>query len=243
MSPRPVKVITNALEVIQVLAEGGPLSPADISERTGIPRSSVYRLADSLNSILLTETLPDTRIRLSSRWLHLADSARAAMTEWSKARPVLDELQQSTGQTAFLSVLNKDTAVCVDWAPGRGIGILILKPGRILPLHAGAAGRVLLAHSKNPEDHLRNAPFPAFTPHTLTEAEQLRADIESTRREGFTVSRQDVTIGIGAIGVPVFTKDGALAGCVSLGGLIREILAREKEFVSALRKAAHTLTR
>jgi DNA-binding IclR family transcriptional regulator len=242
MNSKPIKVIANAFEVIKLLAEAGPLSPSDISERTGIPRSSVYRLADGLNVIRLTETLPDLRFRLSIRWLHLADSARAAMSEWAKARPVLDRLEERTGQTAFLSVPTHDAAVCIDWSPGRGTGILILKPGRILPLHAGAAGRVILAYGDHPEGNLQRAPFPRLTPDTLTTAEQLREDIQTTRRSGYALSDQDVTIGIGAVGVPVFNREGAFAGCVSLGGLIDEILAQKDDYVAVLKDAALALT-
>ena len=57
-----------------------------------------------------------------------------------------------------------DHAVCVDWAQGRGINVLILKPGRWLPLHAGAAGRVTLAYGHpNPAGYLHKAPFTPFT--------------------------------------------------------------------------------
>jgi DNA-binding IclR family transcriptional regulator len=243
MSQKLIKPIANARDVIELLSNVGPLSLSDISERTGIPRSSVYRLVDSLNAMLLTEPLADGRIWLTSRWLHLSDSTRNAMGEWGKAKQALDELGRQTKQTVYLSVPADNAAVCIDWVPGRGLDILILRPGRTLPLHAGAAGRVVLAYGDDSEDYLRRAPLSSYTPYTMTTAEQLRQDILVTQGKGFALSDQDVTLGIGAIGVPVFDDNKAFVGCVSIGGLIEEIISRQDEFVTTLKAAARDLWR
>ena len=101
---RPMGILQRLGGVVQVLATEGALSPAEIAERVDTPRPTVYRLGDALAQAGLAETLPGSRIALSSRWLRLGDAARAAMTEWQMARPLLDALAESTGQTVFLSV-------------------------------------------------------------------------------------------------------------------------------------------
>jgi IclR family acetate operon transcriptional repressor len=238
---KPIRVLANTSNVIELLAEVGPLSPADIAARTGIPRPSVYRLVDGLNAIEFTETLPDARVALSLRWMHLADDSRAAMREWRNAPRILSELVERTGQTAFLSVLRDDRAVCIDWAPGRGIGVLILKPGRTLPLNAGAAGRVLLAHAPDADRVLAQGGFEKLTPSTLTTVDELRADIDRTREQGYAVSDGDATIGIGALGAPVLDARGTALACISIGGLVEDIRARRDEFLAALTAAAREL--
>lgn len=241
--PAPVKVLANASELIEVLAEHGPRTPADIAADTGVPRPSVYRLVEALSAIALVETLPDSRVRLTSRWLHLADAARAGMDEWSDAPEVLERLVAETAQTAFLTVRRDDRAICIDWRQGRGIGLLVLKPGRSLPLHAGAAGRTLLAYGGDAGRVLDGAPFPPLTARTLTSRIELEADVEKTLDVGFVLSDEDVTPGIGALGVPVLGDDGALRGCLSLGGLSGEVRARKDELVAALRSSAAAMVR
>ncbi len=232
----PIKVLSNATDLIEVLAWEGPQSPADIAVRIGVPRSSVYRLIEALAATSMIESMSDSRVRLTSRWLHLADSARASMVEWVGAAEVLEGLVDETGQTAFLSVRRGDRAVCIDWRQGRGIGLLVLKPGRSLPLNAGAAGRVLLAHGDS-QDVLAATPFRPITPHTLVTREQLEADISQTLTQGYVQSDEDVTLGVSAIGMPLLSADGTLLGAMSVGGLTGEIHAEGESIRAALARA------
>lgn len=235
------RTLSNAQLLIELLAERGPLTPADIAAQTGIARSSVYRLAEGLAAVGLADLLPDSRIRLGNQWMHVADAVEPAMKEWSEARRVLDMLADETGQTIYLSVLRGEQAICLAWAQGRGIDLLVLKPGRTLPLYAGAAGRNILAHSPELVDRvLADAPLPALTTRTLTDAKALRADIDQSLAEGHTFSDEDVTIGIAAIGVPVM-NGSRFMGCLSAAGLADDIRGQRTALVVSLSDAAAEL--
>ena len=242
MAEPPVGILARTAAVTELLAQAGPLTPADISDRSGLPRASVYRLVDALGTIGLTEPRPGGQVGLSLRWLRLADASSAAMTEWAGADAILDELADRTGQTAFLSLPRTDSALCIRWAQGGGIGLLILRPGRSLALHAGAAGRLCLAYRDDLEDVLARAPFPRFTARTLTTAAELRTDVRSTRDQGYSVSDQDVTEGIGALGAAVFDSSGNLAAAVSIGGLATDFDQNRQRFADILRGTAEQLS-
>lgn len=231
---KPIKALVNADEVIRMLALEGKMSPAEIAERTGLPRPSVYRLLEGLSGIGFTEPVKRATVGLSLRWLHLAGRARESLEEWNGVEEVLSRLVERTGQTAFLSVLRGDEAVCIEWVQGRGIGVLMLRPGGSLPLHAGAAGRVLLAFAADSEAYLASAPFRSFTSRTLTSVDALQRDIETTRSDGYVVSENDVTDGISALGVPVRGADGAVIGAVSLAGLSGDIAESREAYLAAL---------
>jgi IclR family acetate operon transcriptional repressor len=240
---RPMGILQKSSDLVQLLAEEGPLSPAEIAQQVGMPRSSVYRLTDALAQAGLTELLRDSRVRVSLRWLRLADAARASMTEWHRARAVLDELAAKTGQTVFLSVPRAEETVCIDWAQGEA-NVVILKPSKSLPLNAGAAGRVTLAFGvDSPDRYLAKAPFPAYTKKTLVTAAELKADIATSRRQGYTISDQDVAEGIGGLGAPIrLTSTDGFAGALSLAGLADEFTDRRAEFVQELLAAANRLS-
>lgn len=237
------RLLANAAEAIDVLARTGPRTVGQLARALAIPRSSAYRLVDGLCADLLAETTSDGRVTLTRRWLHLSDAARSGMTEWSHARRILEDLAGATDETAFLTVPTAGEAVCIDWAPGRGVTILALKPGRSLPLHAGAAGRVVLAHAaeREVEAYLSRFPLPAFTERTLTTPAELRADIARTRAQGYAVSDEDVTVGIRSIGAPILRSDGSLAGAVSIGGLAGESRGHHPRLVEAVLAAAARL--
>jgi DNA-binding IclR family transcriptional regulator len=241
--PAPMKLLANAREVIELLSVRGPSSPAEIAEQLGTPRSSVYRLVEGLAAVDLVSIGADGQAELHLKWLHLADAARSAMSEWSSAGAALEGLAEETGQTAFLSVPVGREAVCVDWVPGRGIGVLVLRPGGSLPLYAGGAGRVVLAFGTDDvEQALTEIQRPKLTPWTKTTRQELLDDVETSRRQGYVHSNQDVTTGIGAIAVPVFGARGQLSGCLSVAGLATDVSASIEAFVAALDKARATLS-
>ncbi len=241
---RPMGILQRSADLVQLLADEGALSPAEIAERVDTPRPTVYRLGDALEQAHLTETVAGSKLKLSLRWLRLGDAARAAMSEWRHSRPIIDALAASTGQTVFLSVLRGQESVCIDWAQGQAINVLLLKPGRSLPLFAGAAGRVGLALGfEDIDGYLAQAPFPPFTDRTLTSAAQLRQDIAGTKAQGYVVSDEDVTEGIGALGAPLWTsRTGDFAGALSVAGLAEEFRSRRTELADALLAAATSLS-
>ena len=236
---RPMGILRRSAEVVELVAAKGPLSIAEVAEQVDMPRASVYRLTEALAHARLVEVGGDGRVRASLRCLRLSDAARGGLEEWAEARTELDALSDDTGQTTYLSVPVGDHALCIDWSRGRGISVLALKPGRTLPLYAGAAGRVTLAFRPEPlEEYLQRAPFPSLTPHTLTTGEQLARDVARTRELGYSVSDEDVTIGIGALGVPLHAPDGTLRGSLSLAGLASEIRDGRTGLVAALQASA-----
>ena len=242
-APARMKLLANARDVIELLSERGTSSPAEIAEELGLPRSSVYRLIDGLAAVDLVSIGDDGQAQLHLKWLHLADAARSAMSEWSSARPALEQLAAETGQTAFLSIPSGHEAVCVDWSPGRGIGVLVLRPGGSLPLYVGGAGRTVLAFgTKDVEQALARIKRPRLTPWTKTTTKELLADVELSRKQGFVHSDQDVTAGIGAIAVPVYGARGTLTGALSVAGLASEISAGIGTLLPSLEKARSELS-
>lgn len=229
--PKPIRTLANADDIIRVLALEGELSPTQIAELLDLPRPSVYRLLDGLSAIDFTEPVRDSKARLSLRWLSMADRARESMREWRGARELLAEAMERTSQTAYLAVPRDGEAMCIDWCQGREIGVLLFKRGRSLPLHAGAAGRVMLGFDGRLEEYLAEHPSRrAYTTRTLTGEAELRADVAATRGRGYAISEGDVSDGITALAVPVIDAAGALRGSLSLSGLAEDFEGRVEEF-------------
>ena len=237
-------LLQRSADLVALLSQRGALSPAELAEGIDTPRPTVYRLSDALAQAGLTEAVPGSRIKLSQRWLRLGDAARAAMGEWQLARPILDDLAAATGQTVFLSVPRGDEAVCIDWSQGRAINVLLLKPGRFLPLYAGAEGRATLAFGLDHiDDYLARAPFNAYNDRTLTTAAKLRRDVAQTRARGYAISDEDVTDGIGALGAPLWTsRTPSFAGTLSVAGLAEVLTGRRAELADTLLSAAAALS-
>ena len=235
--PAP-KVLANADSVIQLLAQDGALNHADIADRTGIPRPSVYRLVDGLASIRLVEPRSDGMIGLGPRCLQLADAARSTMREWAGADRVLQDLSTDTHLTAYLSVRSGNEAMCVEWSQGRDFAILLLRPGRTLPLHAPVEGRILLAFATDIDEYVRSD---ALTSPLTPEVEPLVEELASIRERGYAETAGEVTAGVGALAVPVRDSSGTVAACVSIAGFADTIGSDSARYLDALRAAARRL--
>lgn len=240
----PTRALDKASRVMDALAAENGLSPADIADACDIPRSSVYRVLDGLVDVGWAVTDTDGNYSLSLDWLRLADAARTSRTEWQPAIAVMHAITAQTGMTSFLSVVSGTELVCVECAQGHAIDSLILRPGRVLPLHASAAGRVALAYFEDAdaERYLAGAPFPAYNENTLVSVEQLREDIRLTRERGYALSDEDVTLGVGAVGVPIVDNEsGRVIASLSAGGFVDEVLATQESLAALLHDGVHEI--
>lgn len=237
----PNRVLAKTGLIVEALSADNELTPAEIAQRCDISRSTAYRILDGLVNVGLAVVDSDARYSLSVEWLSLADAAREAMTEWRDADEVLRRVTIGSTMTSYLTVRSGSEAVCIACAQGHGADATILRPGRTLPLFAGAAGRAVLAFSDDATvgRYLAMAPFPAYNEHTLTTAEELRADVARIRECGYAVSDEDVTLGIGAVGVPLFRPgEGHAVGALSAGGFVDEVRRMSDDLLGLLRRGA-----
>lgn len=236
---RTNKVLHNATLAVEALGTHGPMTAPELAVALGMPRPSAYRLTSALVHAGLAEQSADGSVFLSARWLHLGDGALRGMASWFHSDDVLEQLRDDTGLTVFLSVGRGDEAVCVRSLHGQNFQVLVLKPGGTLQFHLGAAGRVLLAFGDvDPAEYLRGAPFPAVTPRTLCTAEELATDVARTRELGYTVSDEDVTVGVAAIGVPVLDDHGHALAALSVAGVRDQVIGHEAKLAGILEAAA-----
>lgn len=224
-------LLRKTVDVLNLLAAEGEATPSQIAEQLSEPRPSVYRLLASMRTLDLLEA--GTRkgtFRLGFHLLRLGSAVVSRFDERQLALPVMERLHEETGETVFLCVRRGTEAVCIERLEGRRVQSLALKIGGALPLHAGAASRVLLAFEEREEwqRYLAQGELREYTPSTPTSADALVPLLEETRRTGIAVSDQDVTVGIAALGVPITDYRGGIRAALSISGVRPAILGPEQ---------------
>lgn len=244
-----LQLVDKAVEVLDLLARDKELTAAQLAELMNEPRTSIYRLLGSLREQDMVE--PGSRrgyFRLGFHLVRLGNARVSQFDERQLALPVMQRLHDETGETVFLCVPRGREAVCIERIDGRRVQSLALRIGGALPLHAGAASRALLAYADREfwNSYVADVgePLEAFTSSTPVTARKLFPLLEETRRTGIAISDGDVTLGIAAIGAPVFDYRGDLRAALSISGVRPSILGPgTKQVREALLAASREVSR
>ncbi len=202
MAEERVAAVERALTLLEAFADGtSQLSLAELAARSGFYKSTILRLARSLERFGYLARDPDGRYRLGPTparlgALYLDRSDRGALI-----RPVLRRLRDASGQTASFYLRSGNTRTCLYRENSEREIRHHLEEGARLPLALGAAGRVLLAYGEAPKGDAQG-----------------RA-AQKLRRDGYAVSRGERDPHIAAVAVPLCDAAGTFQGALCLSGL------------------------
>jgi DNA-binding IclR family transcriptional regulator len=199
-----VQVIARATDVLRALeAEPGGLSLAKIAQRVELPRSTVHRIVTALEAeSLVVPASPSGGYRLGPELARFAASAGRELRE--SVRPFIERLRHDADETVDLAVLNRDRVFFVDQvaAPHRLQALSAV--GVSLPAHCTAIGKALLAGLADEQiERLLPERLPAETTNTITDRAELLAELERVRASGVAYDREELTVGISAVGAAI----------------------------------------
>lgn len=211
-------VLRRALSVLDCFTEARPeQSVAGISHLTGLPPATVHRLLAVLVDWGGVERTGRGRYTLGMRMWRLGSSVPQARRLRDVALPFLEDLYEATHQVVHLAVLDGLETLYVEKISSRQSIQVTSKVGRRLPLHAAGPGKVILAYSA-PEllDRVLAAGLKRMTPQTITDEKLLRRAIAEIRRDGYAVSREEMSAGTASLAGPVFGSDGSILASVAV---------------------------
>lgn len=216
---RPVAAVERALLVLEILADASePLGVNDIARRLEVSPSSASRLLGTLAGHGLVEKVEATgRYRLGVRLLQLGTHVLQRLDVRTVARPILDEVEAATGETATLSLPAAGEGVTVDHVPSRRSVRSAALVGRPSIAHATAVGKVVLAFGRGNERELPTD-LTAFTPRTITDPAVLAAAVAEVRERGWGEADEEREEDLAAIAVPVFDHTGSLVAILGAQG-------------------------
>ncbi|MGW0996283.1 IclR family transcriptional regulator [Streptomyces sp. NPDC002520] len=204
------------LNVLITVAESGEARVEKIAEDVGIPVSTVYRYLRTLRELDLVEERAGTYAP-GWRLLELSGQHLTHTRLVELGHALLQELTDTTGETAVLTVRVGAQAMCLRQTQSSHPIRMAFRINQLLPLYAGAGQRVLLAHApRTVIDHVLQQPLRTITTRTLGRA-QLAGEIEQIRRRGFLVTRGELSEGAVAVAVPVVAGGEVLCALTVAG--------------------------
>jgi len=225
-SSKPYKVhsLERGLDLIEILADGPPeKSLTELSKRAGFNLSTTHRILNALKFRGYVQQNPRTSTyKLTFKFFEIGNVVVRNLSLREEAVPVLTDLAEKTGESAYLTILDKDEALCLERIDGHHyVKVLFLQVGGRMPLHIGGGPRVLLAHLLQEEtDRItKSKGLSAWTERSITDPDLLRRDLKRIREQGYALSFEDVTEGAAALGSPVRNWEGKVIAAISIGGV------------------------
>lgn len=172
----------------QVLAGYGPRGVRELAEVTGIARSTVGRLLQSLAEAGIVQTTGNGDYVHGARLEILMHALRARHPLLTDGHQRAQELAHRVSSTVLLAVYDPAGARAFILETKRypGPAEYALDPGSVVPLHAGAAGQAIVMAAGT--HALAGAELETFTEETITARASLDQRLDQNRRRGYVVS-------------------------------------------------------
>lgn len=191
------------LRVLISVAESGEIRADHIAVETEVPLSTVYRYLRTLRDLELVEERDGSYVP-GWRLLELAGQHLTHTRLVELGHAFLRELSEGTGETAVLTVRVGTQAMCLRQVESHHAIRMAFRINQLLPLHAGAGQRMLLAHAPHAVvERVLEQPLRHITDQTLDRA-HVAKEIAQIRRTGFLVTHGELADGAVAVAVPVF---------------------------------------
>lgn len=236
-------VLSKGFAILSALrtAETGLTRP-QIARRTGLPMTTVLRLATEMRDMGALELDDHGTYRLGAWLWELGTLAASRSTLREIALPYMQDLYEATHENVQLAVRDGYDALIVERIRGPKSVLIATRPGGRLPLHATGVGKALLAYEPLAFiDEVIAQRMPQMTPYTITDGDVLRRDLAQVRKLGYSTTKDEMTIGAVSVGAAIFGPDDRVVGAVSL--VVATKGADPTAVAPAVRAVANGLTR
>ena len=211
------------LEILDLFTLDRPdWSVDEAADQFGMPRSTVYRYFNSLSRAGLIATVGDGTYILGPSIIRYDRQLRLTDPLVRSARAEMDRLAEAVAGrgVVFLCRLFGDQVMCVSQASaGEAPFTISYERGRLMPLFAGSASRVILASLTSAKIHaLYRKHAEQFQRSGIGAAlPDVRDALKTVRNEGSFTTVGEVDPGMRGISVPI-SSTGKILGSLTIAG-------------------------
>ncbi|UHQ98861.1 IclR family transcriptional regulator (plasmid) [Natrinema zhouii] len=238
-----IRSVEISLGIIQQLVERDGARVTELAEELDIAPSTAHNHLRTLlnNGFVIDE---GSVYYPSLEFLHVGEYARQRKVGYQKAEQHVKALAEESGGRTHFTVLEHGHGRYVYTKTGDLAVETFSRYGSQFPLHVTAAGKAMLAELPDwqIQEIVDQCGLKALTDQSITDEEELFAELEATRERGVAFNFEEHNKGISAVAASVQEPNGSLLGALTISGpaqrfkgdLIREefpdlLLARVNE--------------
>lgn len=216
-------------------ADRSSLTLQEIADRIDLPKSTSFRIVQSLEKEKYLVRLENQKYCLSFRFMRLAGLVGSTLDIRAIARPIMSELAAKTDETVTLHMVSGRDRVCIDCVATGAPLRTVTPPGQHIRLLVGSPSEVLMAHMDRDE----LAPILTFISRTTGRSKaELLAAYATIREQGYAVSHGARVLGITGVTAPIRDLEQKVRHCLAVTGPTVRVQPREREIIKLVVKAA-----
>ena len=225
------------IEAVGLLPNG--ITAKALAAQMGMPVSTLFRMVKFLVERRFLRK-DDATLTLGPAAARLGGQALRQNPLSKVAHPILARLAEQTSETIHLAELRNDAIVYIDKVEGSRsvrMGSLI---GNLGQFYCSGVGKVILAFQEPAKQRklIDTIVFEKFTDTTITDAENLRRELENIRRTGYALDNCEHERGVFCIAAPLCDGAGIAFAGISISGSELYLRDRIPELVELARRAA-----
>ncbi|PLV59048.1 IclR family transcriptional regulator [Thermotoga sp. KOL6] len=242
-----MQVLKRAVEILSCFSMRKPvLSLGEISEQTGMPKPTVYRICNALVELGILTKNPDKTYSLGYKLLELGSIVLSSLEIRKAAIDVMEQLQAITGESIHLGILEGTHVLSIEALESSQSLRTKVYIGKRASLYSTAIGKALLAFlpEKQQEEILEKIKLEPRTKNTITDKLKLIEELRKIRERGYSIDNMEDEEGIRCIGAPILNEKGFAVASISISGPASRISEDKiEEYAKLVTKAAKEISR
>jgi DNA-binding IclR family transcriptional regulator len=210
--PARSTMLDRGIQVLQAFRpDGGTLTLPALTARTGLPKPTVYRLAEELVELGLLDRQP-RGYRPGIGLFELGELVAMKADLRETALPYMQDLYEATHETVHLGIRDELDVLYAEKIRGHFGVDVPSRIGRRLPLTSTGVGKALLAFAE-PQvvEEVLSRPLRRITPHSVSDPDVLREQLDAIRREHVALDREEAALGVSCVAAPILLAGRAVA--------------------------------
>jgi DNA-binding IclR family transcriptional regulator len=245
--PGRIQSIERAAAILRLLSgRSRRLGVAELAGELKLPKGTVYGILRTLQAVGFVEQDRESgKYQLGPALLHMGSSYLDGNELRTRALNWADGLATRSGESVRIGTLHENQVLIVHHVFRPDDTRQALEVGSLLPAHATALGKALLANHDYIAAGLAGS-LASYTPATVTDMYRFRQELEEISTRGWAIDVGELFHGLASIAAPIEDRRRVTVGAMGIAGPIERLCEDRRpraEFVDYVMEAARAVSR
>jgi len=246
--PGTIQSIERAAAILRLLSgRNRRLGVAQLAGELELPKGTVHGILRTLTVVGFVEQDEETgKYQLGAALLHMGSSYLDGNELRTRALNWSDSLAARSGESVRIGTLHEGKVLVVHHVFRPDDSRQALEVGGLVPAHATAMGKVLLAAHRYAAREVAAAGLARFTPRTITGTDELDAELAAVLERGWAADAEELVVGEVSLAAPIDDRRGVTVGAIGISGPVERLMENgtpRSDLVSYVREAARAVSR